>query len=56
MAAGMQQPGPTRHQRAFDQRVSVPAVPLSGHHVPITLQPDAGVSRRPHSTHTHTYR
>lgn len=44
MAAGMQQPGPTRHKRAVNQRVSVPAVPLSSHHVPVALQPDAGVS------------
>lgn len=45
LAAGMQQPGSTGHQRAFNQRVLVPAVSLSSHHVPVTFQLDAGVSR-----------
>lgn len=56
MAAGMQQQGSTGHQRAFDQRVLVPAVSLSGHHVPLAFQFDAGVPGRPHSTDAHPHR
>lgn len=36
---------PTGHRQMSDQLVPLPALPVSCHHVTITLQPDAGVSR-----------
>lgn len=54
MAARVQQQGSTGHQWAADQRLPVPALPLSSHHVAFAFQPHAGISRRPHSAHAHS--
>lgn len=56
VAARVQQPRPAGHQRAFDQRLALPALPVPGHHVAFALQPDAGVPGRPHGAHAHTHR
>lgn len=47
---------PAGHQQASDQRFAVPAVPLPRHHVAVALQPDAGISRRPHVSDAHAHR
>lgn len=52
----MQQPRPAGHQRASDQRLLVPALPLPGHHVALALQLNAGVPRRPHRPDAHAHR
>lgn len=56
METGVQQPRPPGHQRAPDQCLPVPAVPVPGHHVPVPVQPAAGVPRRPHRTHFDPHR
>lgn len=48
---GVQQPWPPRHQRATDQCLPVPPLPLPSYHVPFPLQSPAGVPGRPHCTH-----
>ena len=47
---------PAGHQQASDQRLALPEVSVSRHHVAVALLPDAGVSRRPHVPDAHAHR
>lgn len=48
--------GKAGHQQAPHQRLALPALPVSRHHVSLALQPHARVPRRPHVTHPHAHR
>ena len=38
------------------QLLPVPSLHVPGHHVPLAVQPDAGVPRRAHVAHAHAHR
>lgn len=57
MEAAVRRPRPPAgHWQASDQRLALPAFPVSRYHVAVALQPHAGISRRPHGAHAHTHR
>lgn len=47
------QGGPGRQPH---QLLALPPLHVPGHHVAVALQPDAGVSRRAHLSHSHAHR
>lgn len=56
LEGALRRAGPRGHRRPPHQRLPLPALPVSRHHVAVALQPHPGVSRRADVAHAHPHR